>query len=147
MAIALLRLAFIAAWTAGAFILIGRMRRRESRYLPLGFAAAGTGTILALVFAVDYITDYIDPLDLGPLVLAVFGGAACIGAFVVLQRHLAQRIPGRRVRKGECPFCGFPARGEAPHCEGCGREVVAECASCSATRRVGSPHCPTCGKA
>jgi hypothetical protein len=145
--IALVRLAFIAAWTAGSFVLIGRMRRRESRYLPLGFAAVGAGTILALVFAVDYITDYIDPLDLGPFVLAAFGCAATIGAFAVLQRHLAQRIPGRRVRKGDCPFCGFPVRGDGPHCEGCGRDVVAECAACSAARRVGSPHCPTCGVA
>lgn len=146
-AVAVIRLAFIVVWMAGSFVLIGRMRRRESRYLSLGFAAAGTGTILALWFAIDYITDYIDPLDLGPFVLAGFGVAASIGAFVVLQRHLAQRIPGRRVRKGECPFCGFPVRGNGPHCEGCGRDVVAECASCSADRRVGSPHCPSCGTA
>lgn len=144
-AIAAVRLAFITMWILGSFALISRIRRRESRYLPLGFAAAGAGTVLALVFAIDYVTDYIDPLDLGPFVLAAMGGGASIFAFVVLQRHLARRIPGRRVRKSECPFCGFPARGIGPHCEGCGREVVAECASCSVARRVGSPHCPNCG--
>lgn len=146
-AVALARLAFIALWIFGSFALIGRIRRRESRYLPLGFSTAGAGVVLALIFAVDYVTDYIDPLDLGPFVLAALGVAASIAAFVVLQRHLSRRIPGRRVRKGECPFCGFPARGTGPHCEGCGREVVAECATCLEPRRVGSPHCPSCGSA
>ena len=65
-------------------------------------------------------------------------------AFVALQRYLAGRVPLRRVRKRECPFCGFPV-GENEHCEGCGREVVAECATCSQPRRVGTLHCGACG--
>ena len=63
------------------------------------------------MLAGDYITDYVDPLSLGPLVLSLFGVVATIAAFAVLQRYLARRIPIRRVRKGECPFCGYPVRG------------------------------------
>ena len=100
-----------------------------------------------MVFATDYITDYISWQDLGPIVLSAAGVIATVGAFVGLQRWLAARIPGRRVRNGECPFCGHPQRGDAPHCEGCGREVIAPCAACSQPRRVGSPHCGACGKA
>ena len=150
--VALLRLGFIAGWLAVAFRLVNAQRRRQSRFLPLGFAATGAGVITALVYATDYITDYIDPLDLGPIVLSAFGAAATIGAFVGLQRWLARRIPGRRVRNGECPFCGHPVRPgsnntEAPHCEGCGREVIASCSSCGAPRHVGSAHCSHCGQA
>jgi hypothetical protein len=67
-------------------------------------------------------------------------------AFVGLQRYLARRIPHRRVRKGECPFCGYPVRGNE-HCESCGREVIAPCAKCNEPRRVGSLHCGACGAA
>lgn len=142
-----LRLAFILGWLGASLRTLTLMRRRQSRFLPLGFAAVGSAVITALVFATDYILDYIDPLDLGPIVLSAAGAAATIAAFVGLQRWLARRIPGRRVRNGECPFCGHPVRGNAPHCEGCGREVIAPCASCDAPRRVGSPHCATCGAA
>jgi hypothetical protein len=65
-------------------------------------------------------------------------------AFVALQRYLARRIPQSRVRKRECPFCGYPVR-ENQRCEGCGREVVASCAKCGSDRRVGTLHCGACG--
>lgn len=142
-----LRLALIAGMFAGSLAFINRLRVRDSRYLPLGFALAGSAVVMALVFAVDYITDFIDILELGPIILSLFGIAVTIAAFAALQRYLARRIPRARVRKNECPFCGFPVHGDGPHCEGCGREVVATCASCSSPRRVGSPHCPHCGTA
>ena len=81
----------------------------------------------------------------GSVRLAEFVGMTLL-AFVGLQRYLEKRIPLRRVRKGECPFCGFPGRG-GTHCEGCGRAVVAECRTCSAPRRVGAAHCGACGAA
>jgi hypothetical protein len=146
-AVAGVRLGFIVAWLLASLRFVGNLRRRQSRFLPLGFAAAGAGVITAVVYATDYSTDYISWRDLGPIVLSAAGAVATIGAFVGLQRWLAARIPGRRVRNGECPFCGHPRRGDAPHCEGCGREVIAPCAACSQPRRVGSPHCGACGQA
>lgn len=143
-----LRLALVGALLLGGLRVILRVRERESRYLPLGFAVAGSGALMALVFAVDYVTDYIDLVDVGPIVLSLVGIVATIGAFAGLQKYLARRIPRSRVRKGECPFCAFPLSAAAGrHCEGCGRETVATCASCAAPRRVGSPHCATCGTA
>jgi len=141
-----LRLILIGALTIGGLSLIRRVRERESRYLPLGFAVVASGAIMAFVFAVDYVTDYVDILDFGPIALSILGIGATLIAFVALQKYLARRIPRSRVRKGECPFCGFPVHAEfGPHCEGCGREVIATCASCEVPRRVGSPHCPACG--
>jgi hypothetical protein len=142
----LFRLLLVAGLVGSGYLLLGRLRRRGSRYLPLGLAWVGFAAVLALVMAGDYLTDYVDPLDLGPLVLALVGIAFTLAAFAALQRYLIRRLPHARVRKGECPFCGYPVRGGS-HCEGCGREVVAECAACARARRVGTLHCAACGRA
>jgi len=139
----LLRLAFALAALGFAFLAFWRFRR--TRYLPLASALVGAATILALVMSVDYIDDYVSWNDVGPLVLSAAGVTLTILAFWGLQRYLARRIPRRRVRKSECPFCGYPVRGSGTHCEGCGRDVVAECAKCSAPRRVGTQFCAACG--
>lgn len=140
----LLRFVLVGASVAIGLWLLARLRRRGSRYFIVAVAVVGYAAILAFVFAVDYITDYVDPLDLGPFVLSLFGIAVTLLAFVGLQRYLAQRIPLRRVRKRECPFCGYPVR-ESTHCEGCGRETVGSCSACGADRRVGVLHCGACG--
>ena len=142
----LLRLAFVTGLVAFGYWLLARLRTRSPRYFPLGLAFVGFAAVLAFVFAGDYITDYVDPLDLGPLVLSLFGIAVTVVAFAALQRYLARRLPYRRVRKRECPFCGYPVRDNA-RCEGCGREVIAECATCGNERRVGTLHCGACGAA
>jgi hypothetical protein len=141
-----LRLALLLATLAFGYWLVVRLRRSNSRYLPVAFAFVGAAAVLALVGAGDYLTNYIDVRELGPLVLSLVGIALTLAAFWWLQRYLARRIPQRRVRKGECPFCGYPVRGGA-HCEGCGRMVVGECATCHRPRRVGTFHCAECGAA
>jgi predicted DCC family thiol-disulfide oxidoreductase YuxK len=141
-----LRLVLAVGALAAGYLLLGRLRRRGSRYLPLALAWVGAAAVLALVLAGDYVTDYVDPLELGPLVLSAVGVAMTVAAFAALQRYLARRVPFRRVRKEECPFCGYPARG-GEHCEGCGRQVVADCSQCAAPRRVGTLHCRACGQA
>jgi hypothetical protein len=141
-----LRLAFVIALLVAAFWLLARLRGADSRWLPLAFSAVGFATVLAFVMAGDYTTDYFDPLHLGPLVLSLVGIVLTLLGFAVLQRYLARRIPTRRVRKGECPFCGYPV-GQGDHCEGCGREVVAACTTCASPRRVGTFHCRACGAA
>jgi hypothetical protein len=138
------RLLFVLAGITFGYWLLARLRRRGSRYYAVGIAVVAYSVILALVMAVDYLTDYFEPLELGPLVISLFGIAITLLAFVGLQRYLARRIPPRRVRKGECPFCGYPVRGNE-RCEGCGREVIAPCASCDQPRRVGTRHCAACG--
>jgi hypothetical protein len=140
-----LRLALVLGLLAGALWLMTWQRRRRSRCVLAGYAAVGAAGALALVMGVDYLTDWFDPVDLGPLVLSIVGAAFTLTALGALQRHLARRLPGRRVRRGECPFCGYPA-GRGQHCEGCGREVVAPCARCNAPRRVGAAHCAACGQ-
>ena len=140
------RLAFVLATVAFGYWLLARLRRRGSRYYAVGIAVVAFAAILAFAMAVDYLTDYFEPLDLGPLVISLFGIAVTLLAFVGLQRYLARRIPQWRVRKGECPFCGYPVRGNE-HCESCGRDVIAPCAACDEPRRVGTMRCGACGAA
>jgi len=142
----LVRTAFFAATLVLAYLWLGRLRRRGSRYFPVGVAFTGAAALIAVVLAGDYVTDYVNPLDYGPLLLALFGVAVTLAAFWALQRYLARRVPHRRVRKHECPFCGYPVK-DNQRCEGCGREVVADCAACHRPRRVGTRFCGACGAA
>jgi uncharacterized membrane protein YidH (DUF202 family) len=142
----LLRLGLLIAMLGGAYWLLSRLRSRHSRYLPAALAWVGATAILACVMAVDYTDSYLEFDEVGPLAISVAGVALTLVAFVALQRFLAKRVPARRVRRGDCPFCGFPLRGK-PHCEGCGRAVVASCSSCQRDRRVGTPRCGQCGNA
>lgn len=141
-----LRLALLVAMLGSAYYLLGRMRRRRSRYLPAIYAWIGASGVLALVMAGDYTGHYVEFSETGPLAISLAGIVLTLVAIVALQRYLARRIPARRVRRGECPFCGFPVRG-GRHCEGCGRLVVSECSRCHEPRRVGTEHCAACGKA
>jgi hypothetical protein len=125
---------------------LARLRVRRSRYFPLAFAVVAAAVLMAFVMAGDYITDFVDPLEFGPLILSLVGVGATMAAFIALQRYLARRLPFRRVRKEQCPFCGYPTRDSA-HCEGCGRQVVGECTTCARLRRVGTLHCRACGHA
>jgi hypothetical protein len=140
------RLVLVLVLLAASYVLLGRLRRRRSRYLPAALAAVAAVALMALVMAVDYLTDYIEVTDLGVPVLSGAGVLMTLGAFAVLQRYLARRIPGRRVRRRECPFCGYPVA-DNRHCEGCGRDVIADCATCARPRRVGTSHCGACGAA
>lgn len=141
----LLRLALLIGMLAASYRLLIRLRARNSRYLPAALALIGATAVLAIAMAGDYTESYLAFDEVGPLAISIAGIALTLLAFVALQRFLAKRVPARRVRRGECSFCGFPLRG-TPHCEGCGRAAIAACSSCGQKRRVGTPRCGNCGK-
>lgn len=144
----LLRLALVLLSLAAGYWLIVRLEHSGSRYLPVAFSLVGASAVLALVLAGDYVTDYVDVSELGPLVLSLAGIVLTLAAFWWVQRLIVRRVPLRRVRRGDCPSCGYPLRGLGDaHCEGCGRPTVAECGSCQRPRRVGTTHCGACGAA
>ena len=142
----LVRFVYVLAVLGIAYWWLARLRRRHTRLFPIGIAVAGAAAVQVVVMSFDYGTDYFDLLDLGPLVLSLVGIAMTTVAFVALQRYLARRVPARRVRKRECPFCGYPT-GAGTRCEGCGREVVGDCGACGGQRRVGTTFCGVCGAA
>ncbi len=140
----LLRLALLTLMLGAAYRLLIRLRSQNSRYLPAALAWIGATAVLATVMAADYSDNYIEFAEVGPLAISIVGIALTLVAFVALQRFLAKHVPVRRIRRGECSFCGFPVR-DKPHCEGCGRAVNASCSSCHKDRRVGTPRCGYCG--
>ncbi len=140
----LARLGFIAIWIAGAYGLLVWGRRRASRWFPLTGSVVAAATIMAFVLAADYLTDYLEPFDWGVAGIAALGIAATLLVYWGLQRYLIRRLPQRRVKHRQCPFCGYPV-GTNLHCESCGREVVAPCTTCESPRRVGAPYCGICG--
>jgi len=141
----LLRLTLLIAMLAISYRLLLRLRSRNSRYLPAALALIGATAVLAVTMAGDYTGSFIEFEEVGPLAISIAGIALTLAAFIALQRFLAKRVPARRVRRGECSFCGFPLRGTA-HCEGCGRAAIAACSSCGQERRVGTPRCGNCGE-
>jgi hypothetical protein len=143
---ALVRLVFLIAWLGAGFALLLRLHRRRSRYEPTAYALVGAGAVLVLVFAGDYLDDYISWPRTGPLVLSLAGIAVTLAVFAVLQRYVRRLTPVRRVRSHRCPFCGYPVQGNE-HCEGCGRDVVGKCSTCGEPRRVGTRFCGACGAA
>jgi drug/metabolite transporter superfamily protein YnfA len=138
------RLGLVAFYIVGSYLLLAWARRRTSRWLPLAGSAVVAATIFAFVFACDYATDYLDPFEWGLAAIAGIGIAATVLLYWSVERYLLRRIPQRRVKRRQCPFCGYPV-GTNERCEGCGREVVAPCTSCESPRRVGTPHCGVCG--
>lgn len=141
----LLRLALLIGMLAASYRLLIRLRSRNSRYLPAALALIGASAVLAIVMAGDYTSSYLEFDEVGPLAISIAGIALTLVAFIALQRFLAKRVPARRVRRGECAFCGFPLRGTS-HCEGCGRAAIAACSNCGQERRVGTPRCGNCGE-
>ncbi|HEY6730578.1 MAG TPA: zinc ribbon domain-containing protein [Solirubrobacterales bacterium] len=141
----ILRLALLVLMLAVSYRLLIRLRSRNSRYLPAALALIGATAVLAIGMAGDYTGSFIEFDELGPLAISIAGIALTLLAFVALQRFIAKRVPARRVRRGECSFCGFPLRGTS-RCEGCGRAAIAACSSCGQERRVGTPRCGNCGE-
>jgi hypothetical protein len=139
-----LRLLLVTAMLGGGYFAMSRVRRRRSRLLPLALAVVAAGAVLGLYMAADYGASWGLFDDVGPLIISIVGIALTVIAFALLQRYLAKQIPLRRVRKHECPFCGYPSRDNS-NCEGCGRRLSGECSTCHEPRRVGTPHCGNCG--
>ena len=140
----LVRLALVLLSIGVAYWVLAFMRKRQTRWFPLAASGVAFATIFAFVLVADYLTDYFDPFQWGIAVVALIGIVATLLAYFALQRYLLRRTTQRRVRRRQCPFCGYPG-GSGAHCEGCGREVVAPCANCESPRRVGTAHCAACG--
>lgn len=140
----LLRLALVVVMLTLSYTLIARLRRRGSRYMVLAMATASSTAVLAVVMTIDYLG--IEPQETGVLWLSLAGIVLTIIGFVVLQQYLRKRLPGRRVRRRECPNCGFPIRASR-FCEGCGLQAVGPCQTCQQDRRIGTVRCGECGAA
>lgn len=139
----LVRLGYVLAALALAYVALRWARERRPRLFPLALAAVAAAAVQVLVLAADSFEDHVELRSFGPLALSLAGSALTVATFLGLQRYVVRRLPARRVRRGQCPSCGYPARGL--HCEGCGRLLTVACAECGKPRREGSRYCACCG--
>ncbi len=140
------RFLLIAAMLGAGVWGMSRIRKRRSPFMPLALAQVSAAAMLAAWMAIDYGSQLIVFREIGPLAISLVGICLTVTAFVLLHRYLSRKVPLRRVRRGECPFCGFPGRGNEM-CEGCGRAVIGSCSTCEEPRRIATPHCGSCGAA
>jgi hypothetical protein len=140
----LLRFAAIAASLGFGYWLLARLRRDGSRYFPVAVAVVAYAAIFALVLAADYITDYVDPLDLGPLVLSLFGIAVTLLAFAVSRALPRPLDPAQPRAEAGVHLLRLPGP-QKPALRGLRQRGSRERAACGADRRVGVLHCGACG--
>ena len=118
------RLAFVLATIALRLLAAGPAAAARLAVLRDRNRARRLLGVLAFAMAVDYLTDYFEPLELGPLVISLFGIAAPL-AFVGLQRLLAfrndaseGRVPVLRLPRSRNGLRGLRPGSDSPcaHC-------------------------------
>ncbi len=122
------------------------LRRRPARYLIVATAFMGFAGIQALALVGQY--GWYLLRDVGPIALSMTGSAVCVAGLVAIKRWAsgARRLAIGRLRRNQCPFCGFPLAVGAAFCAGCGRRVSEPCPACGADNAPHSPFCRHCGK-
>ncbi len=121
------------------------LRRRRSRHLTLGTAFLAFAGIQAAALVFQY--GWYLLRDIGPLALSVSGSAICIAGLAALRRWAtsSKRLAAARLRRGQCPSCGYPLAGSGAYCAGCGRGLAAPCQACGRDVVPQSGFCPHCG--
>lgn len=122
------------------------LRRRRTRYLVIATAFMGFAGIQAVGLVGQY--GWYLMRDIGPIALSVTGSAVCVAGLVALKRWAssAKLVTGGRLRRGQCPYCGFPLQGDPEFCAGCGRRVAVACSACGGSNISESQYCRRCGK-
>lgn len=141
----LLRFGYAAPAFGLATLVWSRLRQRRNRHLIVATAFLAFSALQLLFVAGIYAWHLLR--DVATIAVSVFGSVVSIMGLMALRRHIFsfERVARNRVRRGQCPFCGFPADPTMPFCRECGRPLKERCPACSAPRPVLSPHCPTCG--
>jgi hypothetical protein len=135
------------------------LRRRRARHLILATSFMGFAGIQAVGLVGQY--GWYVLRDIGPIALSAAGSAVCIAGLVAVRRWAtsAKRLATSRLRRSQCPYCGFPlnpgllaagqvggAGGPAWHCPGCGRGLASTCAHCGQAGLAETPYCRHCGQ-
>jgi hypothetical protein len=121
------------------------LRRRHGRNLIVATAFMAFAGLQAIALVFQY--GWYILRDIGPIALSLAGSAVCITGLVALRRWAAnpRRLATARLRRGQCPYCGYPLAPGAAHCAGCGRGLVEPCPECGRGSVPESPYCPHCG--
>lgn len=121
------------------------LRRRRSRHLILATSFMAFAGIQALGLVGQY--GWYLLRDIGPIALSVTGSAICVAGLVAVRRWAfgARRLVSVRLRRHQCPYCGFPMTPGLMYCAGCGRKLTEPCPRCGKDTVIQASFCPHCG--
>jgi hypothetical protein len=122
-----------------------RLRRKQARFLILATSFMGFAGVQAIGLVGQY--GWYLLRDVGPIAVSVAGSTVCVAGLVALRRFTGNllRVTAHRLRRGQCPYCAFPAEVGAAHCPGCGRSLLGACVLCGRSNRRESSFCGGCG--
>lgn len=122
------------------------VRRRAGRNLLLATAFMSFAGVQAVGLVGQY--GWYLLRDVGPIALSVSGSAVCVAGLVALRRWVQspRRVHTARLRRGQCPYCGFPLGAGTAFCAGCGRKLVEPCPKCGKDNVPRSLFCRHCGE-
>lgn len=123
------------------------LRRRRPRHLILATAFMAFAGLQALGLLGQY--GWYLLRDVGQIALSVAGSAVCVAGLIAIQRWAAnaRRLTLARLRRRQCPGCGFPLTPGAAYCAGCGRKLTSTCPRCGQETLIEAPFCSNCGLA
>lgn len=141
-------LAYALGVFALSFVLFNLLRRnpRLSRHAVIGTSVLGFGAAQFLVVSFMVARPFLAGVVPVEWIISAGGSAVCVAALVYLRNRLfsVPAVRRRRLWKGLCPACGFPAPGA--FCPWCGAEQTAACPWCGQETGRFLPRCRACGR-
>ncbi len=139
-------------YALGAFalsFLVFNFFRRSSvlrRYAVIGTSFLGFGAVQAFLVSLWIAYPFLVGAVPVEAIVSVGGSAVCVASLVYLKNRFfsAQAVRNRRLWKGACPACGFPAPGA--FCPWCGAEQSVACPGCGTETGRFLPYCRACGR-
>lgn len=135
-------LAFFVALTA-IFLAVYYTPKATRFSHAINRAVLWYGVILLLGAIISFLFDCLPEVIAG-----IVGAGIFIGSIYLMQQryYTAERVISIRVRRGECPDCGYRLSPEAYFCPDCGHAVGQKCSECKGFAKLTDQHCSHCGK-
>lgn len=141
----LLRFCYALPLFAGSVWAWLALRRRQGRNLTVATAFMSFAGLQAIALVFQY--GWYVLRDIGPIALSVTGSGVCVAGLVALKRWSSnpRRLSMARLRRSQCPYCGYPLSAGLAHCAGCGRGLALACPECGRDNLPETPYCSHCG--
>ncbi|NPV29571.1 MAG: hypothetical protein HPY58_07940 [Firmicutes bacterium] len=122
-----------------------RANPRLARYAVIGTSFLGFGALQTLVIFFKIAYPFLHNVIPVEWAISLGGSIICIAALVYLKNKFfsGEAVSRRRLWRGLCPACGFPAPGA--FCTWCGAAQLLKCPQCGEETNRHLPHCRGCG--
>lgn len=141
----LLRLAYVLPVLVASLAGWQALRRRRNQFLVIATSFLAFSILQALGLLGVYAWSVFR--HVAQLVVSIAGTAVTITGLVILRRYVfnPDRIARARLRRRQCPECGYPVQSDYEFCPDCGAQLASACPNCRRPRPRGLAVCPHCG--